>query len=233
MQTEHEIARLQQVYRGYGESAAVRARWDTQNPGNQAIDRERWRQIRAALRAGERFPLSGLRILEVGCGNGGILRGLPALGAHAADTFGLDLLRERVERAQQHNPGATVMMANAEALPFRSERFDLILVFTVFSSILDRAMAQHVAGEIDRLLYPRGAVLWYDFRFNNPRNPHVRGMPRAAIRALFPGFDLRLRSTTVLPPLARRLGRATPLLYPALAAIPPLRTHYLGLLVKQ
>jgi len=37
---------------------------------------------------------------------------------------------------------------------------------------------------------------------------------------------------TLLPPLARRLGPATPLAYPVLAALPPLRSHLIGLLRK-
>jgi hypothetical protein len=35
-----------------------------------------------------------------------------------------------------------------------------------------------------------------------------------------------------LPPLARRLHPLTRLLYPVLAALPPLRTHWMGLLER-
>lgn len=57
-------------------------------------------------------------------------------------------------------------------------------------------------------------------------------MTLAQIRRLFPQLEMHLHTATVLPPLARRLGRLTQSLYPVLAAIPPLRTHYLGLLMK-
>jgi hypothetical protein len=93
-------------------------------------------------------------------------------------------------------------------------------------------MAHNVAREACRVLKPGGAVLWYDFRYNNPWNPHVRGITRQQIHQLFPGLEMDLRTITLLPPLARHLGRMTPILYPLLAAIPPLRTHYLGLLIK-
>jgi ubiquinone/menaquinone biosynthesis C-methylase UbiE len=233
MHTQDEVTRLKEVYQTYSASPAARARWDVQNRGNRLILRERQRLIAAVLEAGGFLPLAGWRILEVGCGAGGVLQGLMRLGAQAADIYGLDLLVERIGQAQQHNPGMHFLAANAEALPFGAASFDLIPVCTVFSSILDQHMATQAAAEIGRLLRPGGAVLWYDFRYNNPRNPHVRGMTRAAIRALFPGFELRLRTTTLLPPLARRLGPATPLLYPLFARVPLLRTHYLGLLVKQ
>jgi hypothetical protein len=82
------------------------------------------------------------------------------------------------------------------------------------------------------VLRPGGAVLWYDFRYGNPRNPNVRGLRRAEIAALFPGFDERLELVTLMPQLARRLGRITSVAYPALARLRPLRTHYVGLLIK-
>jgi hypothetical protein len=49
---------------------------------------------------------------------------------------------------------------------------------------------------------------------------------------MFPEFRSRLVSITLLPPLARRWGTLTDLLYPCFAALPFLRSHYLGLVVK-
>jgi hypothetical protein len=57
-------------------------------------------------------------------------------------------------------------------------------------------------------------------------------MNKAAIHRVFPDFDLALQTTTLLPPLARRLGRLTTALYPKLARIRWLRTHYVGVLTK-
>jgi hypothetical protein len=93
-------------------------------------------------------------------------------------------------------------------------------------------MASNVAREIDRVLAHGGAIVWYDFRYNNPWNPHVRGMRRQNIQSLFPGYTLHLKTLTLLPPLARRLGHLTSSLYPLLSSLPFLRTHYLGLLIK-
>jgi hypothetical protein len=93
-------------------------------------------------------------------------------------------------------------------------------------------MARNVAREVSRVLKPGGAIVWYDFIYNNPRNPHVRGMKRSDLLNLFPEFQFGLHKITLLPPLSRRLGPLTSVLYPALAAIPWLRTHYLGLLHK-
>jgi ubiquinone/menaquinone biosynthesis C-methylase UbiE len=144
----------------------------------------------------------------------------------------VDLLPDRIEEARERYPDLRFIPANAEALDFPDASFDLVLFFTVFSSILDAGMRARVAREAGRVLRPGGAVLWYDFRVDSPSNPNVRGIRRDAVLDLFPGYDASLRSVTLLPPLARRLGALTRALYPALAALPFLRTHWAGVLVK-
>jgi len=109
----------------------------------------------------------------------------------------------------------------------------LVCQHTVFTSILDPTIKQQIAAEMARVLRPGGAVLWYDFMYNNPRNPDVRGIKADEIRSLFLAFQLHLRRITLAPFIARRLPELLlPVLYPLLATIPLLRTHYLGLLVK-
>ena len=144
----------------------------------------------------------------------------------------MDLLPERINAARAAHPELTFSCGNAESLDFPDSTFDLVLLFTVLSSILDPAMAGNLCGEVMRVLKPGGAVLFYDFRFHNPYNPNVRGLKRRELPFLFQGFNMDLHSLTLLPPLARRLGRWTETFYPALVRAPFLRTHLLGLLIK-
>jgi hypothetical protein len=60
---------------------------------------------------------------------------------------------------------------------------------------------------------PRRRVLWYDFTYNNPRNPDVRGVPLARVRQLFPQSRVTARRVTLAPPLARARCRVHPGLY--------------------
>ena len=48
------------------------------------------------------------------------------------------------------------------------------------------------------------------------------------IPGLFPGWDLDLDAYTLAPPIARLLGRATPVLYPLMHSLQPLRFHLIG-----
>lgn len=232
MRSEQEVQRLTQVYQTYQTSATVQAQWTEHNRGNRAIIQERSRYLQGLLQTQGYWPLTQRRLLDIGCGAGRILGNFLAWGAQPHNLYGVDLLPDRIAAAQQAFPDLHFQQANAERIEFPASTFDLVLLFTVFTSILDLQMAHNVAAEVQRVLKPGGAVIWYDFRYNNPYNPHVRGMTRAKIQQLFPEFTLHLRTVTLLPPLARRLGALTPLFYPLLTRLPLLRTHYLGLLVK-
>jgi hypothetical protein len=107
-----------------------------------------------------------------------------------------------------------------------------VFVSTVFSSLLDAAFQQRLADAMWRWLRPGGAVLWYDFTVDNPRNPDVRGVPLARIRRLFPQGALQARRVTLAPPIARRVVRLHPALYTVFNTVPALRTHVLAWIAK-
>lgn len=230
--SEHEIERLRQVYRDYEARELPSTRWGEQNRGNRAIMAERRRVMRDLLSSRGLLPLGRGDVLEVGCGSGHVLAGMQELGAPPERLHGVDLLPARVAQARSHYPGLDIREANAEQLPFESRSFDLLMLFVVFSSILDETMQHNVARECARVLRSGGHVLWYDLRYDNPSNPNVRGVDRRALRQLFPDFDATLKALTVVPQLARRLGPLTEVAYPILAAVPPLRTYYMALLRK-
>jgi SAM-dependent methyltransferase len=223
-----EVRRIRMAY-------AKRARMhksNADNPGRQRVLLERRIGLERVLKRLAR-PLSECRVLDVGCGTGSVLGWLNEQGVPAANLFGIDLLPERLKVARETYPAITFVEGNAEELPFPDHSFDLILVFTVFSSILDREMASNVACNIGRVLTDRGVVVWHDFRYPNPWNPDVRAMTKRRIRDLFPTFDLDLELIHLLPPIANRLGRLTNHIYPRLAAVPALRSHYFGVLAHR
>jgi hypothetical protein len=104
---------------------------------------------------------------------------------------------------------------------------DIVYVSLVFSSLLDRRFQIKLASRMWQWLKPGGGVLWYDFIYDNPRNPDVRGVPIARIRQLFPGSELSVSRLTLAPPIARRVTRLNPGLYTLFNVLPWLRTHVL------
>lgn len=179
------------------------------------------------------FDLSRIRILEVGCGSGYWLRQLIQWGAPPANLSGIDLLPERIAMAKELCPQAVDLeCGDASILRFRDASFDVVLQFTVFTSILDAAMKKAMGREILRVLKPGGCVLWYDFFLDNPSNADVKGISRKEIRGLFPDCRVQLERVTLAPPLGRMLGKISPSVYRAVSAVKVLCTHYLGLIEK-
>jgi hypothetical protein len=102
----------------------------------------------------------------------------------------------------------------------------------VFSSLLDDGFQQRLASVMWRWVKPGGGVLWYDFTFDNPGNPDVRGVPLVRVKQLFPQAQMTARRLTLAPPIARAVCRLHPALYPVFNALPLLRTHVLVWLQK-
>lgn len=200
---------------------------------------------RAALRllaeAGM-LPLGERRIVEVGCGTGGWLPTFEAWGAARGRLAGIDLLPEDSARAAERlapvrdeagalaKEGADIRAGDARRLPWHDDAFDVLVLSTVFSSILDPEMRRAIAGEVDRVVGPGGVVLWFDFMVDNPRNSAVRGVRKSELEALFGGFRLQGRRIIPAPPLLRWMIRGSWFVAQALEQLRLLNTHLVAVL---
>lgn len=203
------------------------------NPAHLYMGQEIEREVLQLLQRFGCTALNGKRILEVGCGTGSWLRTFIQWGARPENLYGVDLLSERIEEAQHLlPPSVTLARTNAAHLDFPNEALDMVAQFCVFSSILSSNTKRQVAQEMVRVLRPGGHIVWYDFQFNNPKNPDVKGVNKGEVTRLFPNCRAHFRRVTVAPPLARLLVRVWPKLYPLAAAVKLLSTHYLALLQK-
>jgi SAM-dependent methyltransferase len=199
------------------------------NLPNLFASQQRARQVLHLLHRGGVSPLGGWRILEVGCGGGGVLLDLLTWGAQSAALHGIDLLPHRLAVARQLLPASPLLAADARRLPYPARTFDLALQFTAFSSVLDEEVKRQMAREMLRVLKPTGGILWYDFWWN-PANPHTRGIRPAEVRALFPACTITFRRITLAPPIARRLVPVSWLLAGWLEKLTIFNSHYLALI---
>ena len=190
---------------------------------------ERQRAMLQLLAAQGLHDVAALKVAEVGCGAGGNLLELLRTGFLPEHLTGIELLDDRFEAARQVLPASVALLqGDASVMPIEPGSLDIVLQSTVFTSLLDPTFQQQLADAMWRWLRPGGAVLWYDFTVNNPRNPDVRGVPLARVQALFPKGRITARRVTLAPPLARAACRIHPALYGALNLLPPLRTHVLA-----
>lgn len=175
------------------------------------------RHIAGAEARGEvlaaRLPRTG-RILEVGCGTGGLLvaalrSGRSIEGVDIASRW-LVVARRRLADRGLYAP---LVAASADRLPWLDGRFDAVVADSVLEHLDDPAAA---LSEWVRVLRPGGRlVVWSPNRFTLTTDPHVGlwgvgWLPRAWV----PGY-LRLRGRDVWPPrtlsaaeAARRARRA-------------------------
>lgn len=228
-----EVDRIRGAY-SRREYMVPKDRYSLFKEGNLLSNLELQREIIRTLRRFKHTQLERETVLDVGCGKGFWLRQLVQWGARPENLFGVDLLEEKINEGKALCPkGITLRCADASKLEFKGATFDLILQFTVFTSILDPAMRKNLASEMCRVLKPGGAILWLDFFFNNPKNPDVRGIGRKEIRTLFPNCVAALRRVLLAPPLVRLLAPRSLLLCQFLAALRIFNTHYLGLILKE
>jgi len=91
--------------------------------------------------------------LDVGCGEGRFCRMLKAIGT---PVVGIDPTEALLAQAKKRDPGGEYQLASAEALPFASESFDLVISYL---TLIDIADFRAGLREMVRVLRPNGSLL--------------------------------------------------------------------------
>ncbi len=110
----------------------------------------------------------GMKVLDVGCGRGEILRHCAKRGAKA---YGIDYSPVAVRIASEvagEGAGMAITFADAKVLPFADASFDRVLMFDLVEHLHPWELGQALA-EARRVLEPRGRLIvhtapnaWYD-----------------------------------------------------------------------
>ena len=175
------------------------------------------------------YDLSDLKLLEIGCGNGQWLAEFQTFGLSVANLAGIEIDPERAEYAEKRIVGADVKCGTAEKLPWADNSFDIVFQSTVFTSIPDDKVKAGIAEEMKRVCRDDGFILWYDFAFNSPSNPNVKGVGKSEIRKLFAPLDCKINRITLAPPIARRVVPFSWMLAEQIESFfPLLRTHLIA-----
>ncbi|RJR55008.1 MAG: class I SAM-dependent methyltransferase [Desulfobacteraceae bacterium] len=173
-------------------------------------------------------PLPMRRVLEIGCGTGSNLLQLLRLGFRPENLVGSELLTDRLEECRRLLPSSIRLIpGDATEIDIPDGSFDIVFQSTVFTSILDKDFQFRLARSMWRLIKPGGGVLWYDFIYDNPKNPDVRGIELKQVKTLFPDGRMKYWRLTLAPPISRRVTRVHPFLYHVFNMFPFLRTHVL------
>ena len=213
--SENKFLEIDQTYHSYmGEYAS---RWDPENPGNMEMVAELQQVIESLLdNHGVRGQDEKI-ILDLGCGSGGSFSGLLPSSFRVSS----DLLIWRLLESEELGPS---LCNDGTKLPLKNESVDVVFLSTVLSSV-GKKTGLGMFEEISRVLSKRGILIIYDFRIPNPKNRKTRPIRRRWVKQSLSGFEVSVRSVTVWPQLARRLGEKTDWWYPKLSFFPFFRSH--------
>jgi len=203
---EHkDIQRLRAEYEKRSKRFSESDRYSLFNRVNLFAVQQRQQDVLSILHRFSFNPLGEYSVLDLGCGFGNVISEYMTFGAKSYNIIGIDILLKRLFQAKQQYPHLSLACADGRYLPVEDGKFDLVLQYTVFSSILDQGIKQQLAQEMLRgLNLDRGMILWYDF-WLNPTNPHTRGIRPNEIRTLFPKCSFHFHRVTLAPPIARWL----------------------------
>ena len=127
------------------------------------------RRSTAAEMAGELLTPAGLRIIDIGCGEGDLTRALALLGAELS---GIDPHEGRIERARAAAAEAGVKIAfevaAGEDLPYADGAFDVALLSNSLHHVAEDRMAATI-NEAARMVRPGGLL---DAMEPVPRGPY-------------------------------------------------------------
>ena len=221
-----EQAKIDQIFR---DRQSLASKYSFDIPGNRFNQDILLRQIREFLDRSF-HNVSSVRMLDLGAGELFWVEQFVRMGLNEEKCFGADLLLWRMKAGRDAGRRHNAATASAAELPFADESFDLITQFVMMTSITDLAVRRGAVAEIKRVLRPGGFVLWHDFRVNNPSNPHTLAIGKKELYGFFENWPIACRTTTLLPPLARKIrGKLSPLLK-LFYLLPILRTHYLAMI---
>lgn len=221
-----ELDRISTEYADRERRLSGRDIYSVFNSGNMFAIHQRQRASLGLLKSQEIHELVNLQVLEMGCGNAGIMTEFLGFGASPEKLFGVDLLFGRLLNAHQRLPGSSFANADGQSLPFQSGTFDLVLQYTAISSILDADIRRTICRDMVRVLKPSGVILSYDF-WLNPTNKQTRGFSLSEIRSSFPRCQIDYQKITLAPPIARRLVPISWLLSTFLEKLTIFNSHYL------
>jgi len=152
--------------------------------------------IRRALSG--RLPAADVRVLDAGCGTGGLMRRLQRWLPEAQIT-GVDFSPLAVECARERAPGSEVREGSVTALPFAEDSFDAIVSTDVLCQIERPSEAYK---EFARCLRPGGVIVvnvpayrWM-WSYHDAVTAGIHRFTRPEIRRMAEGVGLATVSST-------------------------------------
>lgn len=178
----------------------------------RAVEDDLWwyRGLRPHVISSIEPPAPDFRLLDAGCGGGGMLAYVRKYFPRARLT-GLDFVPRALELTRDRGLDADLVQGSTDALPFPPEAFDVVLSIDVI--VLRGVDPAKAAGEFHRVLRPGGKLIINVAAFDFLRGSHdaatnmARRFTKPQLSHLLrsAGFTIRRMSywnMTLMPPIA-------------------------------
>jgi len=157
--------------------------------GNRAFTQEDFRENSVVVERLASFffrkTFSG-KVLDFGCGWGRLSK---ILSVNGCEVFGVDIVPQAIERAQEYVPQGVFQVYDGKELPFPDGSFDGILTWTVLQHIPREEIGLTVS-ELLRVLKPGGKIVCYENTSPLPDKEHIWFRHSGAYALLFNEISL-------------------------------------------
>lgn len=123
--------------------------YDNGNPGQKLWHYFKFRTISRAL------PKKAERLLDIGCADGYFLKKVADL-LPGTKTYGVDVSEKLIRAGRLRYPKINFVVADAHALPFKDNQFDLVLSTESLEHFLSPLEA---LSEMKRVIRPQGKII--------------------------------------------------------------------------
>lgn len=217
-------AEIIERYNKRDKNSVLQTKYDSLYQKNIILEREK--EFESIIKSRFQLSINKLKFIEIGAGTGINIDFVKRLGFSDRNVFANEINPGRIKILRKKFPEINVIEGDALDLSFK-ESFDIVMQSTLFTSVLDEGKRELLAKKMFSMLRDGGIILWYDFIFNNPRNPDVRKVTKNDIIKLFPQANrIIFKKVTLAPPIGRMIGD----LYSFFNYFKFLRTHLIAVI---
>lgn len=162
---------LERLKKHYKEYFLKENYWNDFNPYPFILGQTQYSTlIKIFKEAGINSPkiLFNKKILDIGSGEGILLSSFLKLGANIRNITAVELIEERFIKLKENFPNASLM--NSNYLEFQTkEKYNIITLFAVLSSILDDEIRRNLIYKAYNELAYSGILIIYDYNKSNSK----------------------------------------------------------------
>lgn len=160
---------------------------------------------------------SSIKVLDVGCGEGGSLLNLMRLGFDPGNLEGIDILMDRINIAKNKFPNVHFIEGDAANLPVPDCQYDLVMESTMFVQLTDDALCKSIASEMIRVTRKGGFLMLIDWRYSKPWDKSYKGLSKKRLKSLFEINSstelVTVKNGALIPLLGRFISKFCPAFY--------------------